>query len=759
MKKLLIGVGVIGAGLAFVGDRIYEGILLDSELHGTGVPTNTAIPADVVAERSAAQLNTAESRGASTDKQILFGDFHVHTTFSKDAFSWALPLMQGEGVHPVADACDFARYCSALDFWSINDHAQNLSQRMWSETKEAIRECNAVTDENNPDTVAFLGYEWTQIGDKPENHYGHKNVFFKDTAEDKVPPRPIAADNPAVGFKLIKPSYIQRIAPTLLDSDNAVTYQSYNKHLREMETFPDCSQDVATKDLPLNCRESVKTPEELFTRLDDWGFENMVIPHGNSWGFYTPPGSSWDKQLKGRSPEKEQIVEIYSGHGNSEEYRSWRAIAHNEDGTAYCPEPSEGYLPNCWRAGEIIQERCIAAGESEQECNTRAATARDNYIADWFNGRETVPGTTLEDWLDAGQCKDCFQETYAHRPMVSSQYALAIRNFDDPENPKRFKFGFIASSDNHRARPGTGYKEVARHANTEMSGPKDEFFYEQVMGKKKEPVAESVSFTTEDSLKLMQSAAARMERGANYLVTGGLVAVHADTRNRDGIWQALQRKEVYGTSGERILLWFDMLNPAEAPEGMAIPMGSETMTNENPRFRVRAAGAFKQKPGCPEYSVNALTPERLTNICRDECYNPSDERKLITRIEVTRIRPQISSDESVDGLIESVWKTFECPADQEGCTVEFEDPEFSEMGRDTLYYARAIEEVTPMINGEAPRCEYDENGQCIKPTMCYNSYVTDASDNCLAEDEPRAWSSPIFVNYKKAEPTTVASNN
>jgi len=759
MKKVLIGLGVVVAGIAVYGQLIAKGSLVESQHAGS--PTENPIPVKVVAKRAADQQKAAIAQGAAADKQILFGDFHVHTTFSKDAFSWGLPLMQGEGVHPVADACDFARYCSSLDFWSINDHAQNLTQRMWSETKDSIRECNAVADPANPDVVAFLGYEWTQIGERPETHYGHKNVFFKNIEEDKVPSRPIAADNPRVGFKLIKTNFVSRVVPSLLDSEYSEVYQTYNRHITEMESFPECPQDVDTKDLPTNCRESVKTPDELFARLDAWGYENMVIPHGNSWGFYTPPGSSWDKQLKGRGPEKEQIVEIYSGHGNSEEYRPWRAVAYNDDGTAYCPSPTKEYLPNCWRAGQIIQERCLAAGESAKACGERAITARDNYMADWFFGRESVPGTTLEDWLDAGQCKDCFQETFAHRPMTSTQYALAIRNFDDPENPKRFRFGFISSSDNHRARPGTGYKEVERIANTEMGGARDEKWYNLAMGKPKEPVPYSIPFVADDknARELLQGAGLRMERAANFLVTGGLIAVHAETRNRDGIWNALNRKEVYGTSGPRILMWFDLLNSPDAPEGTAVPMGAETVMSDNPRFRVRAIGSFKQKPGCPEFSVNALTPERLQNVCRGECYNPSSERKLISRIEIIRVRPQISPDESVDGLIEDVWKSFDCPTEQNGCSVGFEDPTFAEGGRDAVYYARAIEEPTPHINGEAPLCEYDENGQCKNPKPCYAGYQTAFEDNCLAEDEARAWSSPIFVDFKKAIQKNVALNN
>ncbi|HAT08949.1 MAG TPA: hypothetical protein DCS39_06820, partial [Rhodobiaceae bacterium] len=73
------------------------------------------------------------------DKQILFGDLHVHTTFSTDAFLWSLPIYGGEGAHPLADACDYARHCSALDFWSITDHAEVATPRRWEQTKQSIR--------------------------------------------------------------------------------------------------------------------------------------------------------------------------------------------------------------------------------------------------------------------------------------------------------------------------------------------------------------------------------------------------------------------------------------------------------------------------------------------------------------------------------------------------------------------------------------------------------------------------------------------
>jgi hypothetical protein len=47
--------------------------------------------------------------GTAAGKEILFGDLHVHSSFSIDAFMMSLPFLQGDGVHHVSDACDYAR--------------------------------------------------------------------------------------------------------------------------------------------------------------------------------------------------------------------------------------------------------------------------------------------------------------------------------------------------------------------------------------------------------------------------------------------------------------------------------------------------------------------------------------------------------------------------------------------------------------------------------------------------------------------------
>ena len=686
-------------------------------------------PAEVAAEATR-QGAAAAVAGAPAEKQILFGDLHAHTTFSLDAFYMSLPLATGEGAHPPADACDFARFCSALDFWSINDHAEGLTPAQWQETIDSIRQCNAVgQDPAHPDTVAFLGWEWTQAGAVPEQHWGHKNVVLADLDPDHVPARPIAS-----GRYPTPPLWRRGTAALAMGGP----FHDLARLQSEIADTPECRSGVPERELPRDCIEVAATPAELFAKLDDWGFDSIVIPHGTAWGAYTPQGSTWDKQLVGASHDeaRQTLLEIYSGHGNSEELRDF-GVERDADGAPACPEPRPGFLPTCWRAGEIILERCRAEGAPAPDCEARAAETRRLAARAGAYPHMTVPGTRFDEWLDAGQCRDCFQPAFNYRPGGSAQYILALSSFETAR-PRHFRFGLIASSDSHFARPGTGYKELGRIGMTDSMARG---------GAPSAPAAEAPAqpraWDPKRELRGLDLAAVQIERVSSYLYTGGLVAVHASGRDRRSIWDALQRREVYGTSGPRILLWFELLN---APGGGSAPMGAEVALAETPRLRVRAVGSLEQLPGCPDDATSALGPERLARLCKNECYHPSDARRKIARIEVVRIRPQQRADEAVTGLVEDPWRRFECPPDPAGCTVEFEDPEFTSSGRDALYYARAIEEPKPLVNGVGIRVEDGRVLACPGPDG--------AQDDCLAPAEPRAWSSPIWVDV--AAPAALA---
>ena len=146
------------------------------------------------------------------------------------------------------------------------------------------------------------------------------------------------------------------------------------------------------------------------------------------------------------------------------------------------------------------------------------------------------------------------------------------------------------------------------------------------------------------------------------------------------------------------------------PAGVPVIPNTETSKKENPVFEVKALGSFKQKPGCPDYKLGNLSSEKIKTLCKNECYNPSEQRNIINRIEVIKITPQNSNNEEIDKLIMDPWKTIDCPKEGNGCRVRFSDDDYSSDKRDSVYYVRAIEEPSLRINAGNLRCDFDEQG-------------------------------------------------
>ncbi|HIL79679.1 MAG TPA: DUF3604 domain-containing protein [Myxococcales bacterium] len=717
----------------------------DSQAFAPGAPSRTTERGQQVALRQREALRRIGA--ADSGDQILFGDLHVHTTISFDAFMLNLPLMGGEGAHTPADACDFARHCAALDFYSLNDHASNIDPDDWRRSIESIRQCNALAGSPEaPDMVAFLGWEWTQAGLSPEDHYGHKNVVLARYDEGHVPSRPIAAT--AGGLAARPPSIWARGALAIQAGGRMHDLARRWTSLGGMEICE--AGDVRT--LPDDCREVATTPATLFRKLDEWGHDSIVIPHGTTWGIYTPPGSNWKHQLTSdnHDPERQTLIEVYSGHGQSEVYRDWRSLEISEGGDLTCPEERPDYLPLCQQAGRIVRERCLALGESRSECNFRAAEARRYALEAGISPQVTVPGAGGEDWLDAGQCRDCQQPAFKYRPGGSAQYIAALGSFppgsntaekkdgvESAEKPRRFRMGFIAASDIHTARAGSGYKEFRfmTDAGQRKVPPQEGVVGSFLRGAQEEPSPRARSITDARE-KLSGFQFFETERTQSFLYTGGLTAVHASGRDRASIWDALKSKRVYGTSGPRILLHFDLVDGQSRH-----PMGSELAMSSPPRFEIRAVGSFEELPGCPGDSAGALGPMQLQRLCRGECHNPSDTRRPISRIEIVRIRPQVHPEESLDALIQDPWLSVNCPEDPNGCTASFEDPEFETAHRDTVYYVRAFESPKPTVNGSMLACRAEGKTLCAETNPC------ERGEECLAPDEPRAWSSPIYVDF------------
>ena len=686
VRRLLVGVLVVGLLLVLVPVG-YLALLAWAGSRATFPPEGTPV----------AQPRPVLSPGGAN--QILFGDLHVHTVYSADAHLQSGKIRDRIAWNPPADACDFARFCSQLDFWSINDHAESLTPDLWRRTVDAVRQCDAAAgDPANPDLVSFLGWEWSHSSLGPEDHYGHKNVVLRHLDEGRIPPRPISSRaGGALAFHVIS-----LIAPFV--EGGVSHWGSYYRYAQSTLAVEDCPAGVPTRDLPDDCREVAPDPTSLFRKLDEWGHPALVIPHGLSWGTTNPAHADLANQIDRHDPRWQRLLEVYSGHGNSEIYRDFTRARVGADGTPSCPEATEDFEPCCQRAARLARARCAEPGSEACEEDVRAA--RDAVAAAGpFSGPDT--GFPIEDGAfgACGQLLDTFLPAFDYRPRQSAQYAYALAtNEAGASTDARLRWGMIGSSDNHRSRPGTGYREFARHIMTDGVGY---------------PLPEGL----------------RDGRNESYYYTGGLAAVHASGRDRGAVFDGLHRREVYGTSGDRILLWFDLLED----DGTRRPMGSEVATRGTPRFEVRAVGAWEQKPGCPDFVEAALSPERMAELCQGHCYHPGERRKRIDRIEAVRIRPQTAAGQPIAERIDDPWKTHVCEAEEEGCTATFADPAFA---TETVYYVRALQEPTPAVNGNPMACN---DGGCERARLCG---VDEAGlpEDCLAAVQERAWSSPIFVS-------------
>lgn len=711
IKKILLGFGALAILVLVVVWTVGSAVLFDNPPPGS--PTEHPRPAQ-----------TAES-GAKGESQVLFGDLHVHTSYSLDAALFGTSAVKGTGYTTPADACDFARYCSALDFWSINDHAEAIAPWQWQATRDALRQCEQISGTDAPDLVSFLGWEWSQGGTSTDvqTHYGHKNVIFRDLGDQRAPARPIAARNDNIWRSLGTANTLLRGIGLLgMSRLNLEGYESVAAHLKSVSDMPDCEQ-ADVRDLPPNCYEWADTPTALYEKLDQWGYEALVIPHGLSWGTTNPIGADFADQMDEHNAKYQRLLEINSGHGTSEVYRD---IALTLPGAATCASPSNGYTPCCWQAGEIIRQRC--ENNKGADCEDRARRTREMFrqsvsrVGALNKGRSIVPDTHPDDWGQCDQLTGEFLPAHNYQTKQSAQYILSLGT-----KVQRFRPGFIGSSDGHSSRPGTGYKEFSRHY---MTDAKDSG----------EPYAPG-NPTADQPVEASGIPILDDPEDANnaFYYTGGLVAVHSKDRSRKGIWEALQARSVYGTSGPRIGLWFDAVDT----DGATYGMGSEIIQGSNPSFRIGATGSIKQNPGCPDYVEAALGAKRMQSLCRGECFNPSGEAHNIERLEVVKILPRESANEDPADLIQDPWRVFDCSGQGSHCRAEFSDPDFMRDGREAAYYVRAIQEATPTIQGDPFGCEYDEQGNCLRTNYCVG---IDREEDCLSPAEHRAWSSPIYIN-------------
>jgi len=348
----------------------------------------------------------------------------------------------------------------------------------------------------------------------------------------------------------------------------------------------------------------------------------------------------------------------------------------NEDGSSYSSEDLER-RSRIERLFEVTQQK----GNSECQLSVGASDEDCDY------GNIFPPCEVEGD-------RRCASESSFLRNVLLDGLALGVEGSINP-----YKLGVIGSTDTHTSDPG----------NTRDGVPP------------RFKAAEGIGFAVDQVLEAEHPVIGPMRR----LTSGGLAGVWSIANTRADIFDALQRRETFGTSGSRLRVRFfggdlpeDMSSvddPLPLAYERAVPMGSNLIAKDAPRFWVWAS----QDPNGPPldriqiikgWIENGEHKQRVWDVACSSGREPDKSGKCpntVANVDLKSCRR--TGDEGADSL-----------------EATFADPGFSS-DVPSFYYARVF-----------------ENPSCRWTTLLANSVGSDLPSDVPATVQERGWSSPIW---------------
>ena len=664
---------------AFVGNGCGDDGPKDAGLDGES-PTKDA-PVTGSAEVSDRLVAYTEDRAPCRDytplRQPLFGDVHVHTSYSFDAAANSI------GATP-ADAHRFARG-EAIDFWPLDESGGPAGKFAIDRPLDFL----AVTDHGE-----FLGeralcrisgsasYETPFCADyRADERQGMMMLGQVITTETPVRVGEVCGADGGVCLAAAKGPWKRLIeaAEAAYDRSEACSFTSFVGY--EYTGTPGVSnyhrnvifRNAVVPDLPVSYIDA-PIDRSLWQQLDvacngETGCDYLTIPHNtNLANGRMAPYVGLEPTVENRRAyaevrlEREPIVEIFQHKGASECINGLTSVLSVPD--------------------ELCDVEAVRVLGREEVFTSMAAV--DGELV------------TTEQILETIECGDqvgengmvgagCVDETDFVRSalLVGLEEERAIGL-----NP--IKLGIIASTDTHTATPGAVAEADFRGAVTGEATPEG-----------------------------------RLERG---LLTsgrdgnpGGLAGVWAVENSRDAIFEAMQRREVFGTSGPRITpRFFAGWNYAEDL------CGSEALVDEGYAGGVPMGGDLEGRP------AEDAKPTFIAFAARDSAEDATPLREL------QLVKGWIDGEGALRYAVRAI-------AGADGgadtlCAV-VEDDAF-DAAESAYYYLRAVEAPTPRWS--AYDCQRIE--EPARPPVC--------SDGSLPETTVEmAWTSPVWYRPEEPAPT------
>ena len=598
-------------------------------------------------------------------RNVYFGDTHIHTTFSFDAYilgnmntpDEAYRYAKGEGMKN-SFGIDM-KIREPLDFYAVTDHGFWMGVvDEWADTTTELSKHPLAKPYHNINSQENLNFDTgirritlfrQNYGKFTQTRGGYWKLFKAWLAND------VSLGSASFDYNAHREAWteVAKAAQKHNDPGNFTTFIGYEW----TSSFLPPDGGAYHRNVLFNSSKAPKrpftrvdsqNPEDLWTWMDtmrEKGLDSLEIPHnpnqsnGQAFRLAYYDGRPLDQAYAEQRMRNEPLVEITQIKGTSETHPR---LSPNDE----------------WAGFEIL--------------NTRKG--KTNFYS-------SPPGSYVREALMNG---------------------MALER-EDRGNP--FKLGFIGSSDNHNS--SGSYEEDNYFGTTPVTGAPE----------------------TRASIPLNGLYGGM--RTAQFAASG-LAGVWAEENTREAIFNALRRKETFGTSGNRIKLrffgGFDLTSIdlstedlAKQAYGKGVPMGSDLMGQgtKAPSFIVWAQsdsyGAPLQRiqiiKGWYDHSYKKETREKIYDVaCSDGLkVDPLTQRCPDNGAKVNLSNCSISNNKGATEL-KTVWT----------------DPDF-ESGVEAFYYVRVLEN---------PTCRWTtwdaiRTGNKIRPGV----------DTIIQE---RAWSSPIW---------------
>ena len=604
---------------------------------------------------SAAARSYSPHAGGGVRTQVYFGDTHLHTSNSGDAFlagdrlgpEQAYRFARGEEV--ISSTGLPVRLARPLDFLVIADHAEGLGLM-----NEVYNSNPAFKGEPTLDRWARMMRGGLASSAKAANE------VVEAQSQGTLPPR---VKDPAVVGPIMRSTW----------TDYTALAERYN------------------------------TPGR-FTALI--GYEWTSVPGGNNLHrnvIFRDGKARADQVLPFSSWNSEDPEKLWDWMARYEQRTGGRMLAIPHNGNLsngrmfelvdFGGGPLTADYARRRARWEPLQEIIQTKGNSETHptLSPDDAFAGDLGIAGWDYGNLTLQGSP---------------ETPAMRPTMYLRSGLTQGlALEQKLGANPFKFGFVGGSDSH---------------NSLVAVEEDNFFGKQV---NQEPRADRWSHISKQGFGLT--------RYTWHYEAAGYAAVWATANTREAIWDAMKRRETYGTSGTRLQVRFfggwgydaaDARNRQLAAIGYrkGVPMGADLPP------RTDAAGA-------PTFLVAALKDPIGANLDRIQIVkgwvdaSGNRHEKVYDVVWSGQRQPDGRGQlPPVGDTVDTATATWTNTIGTPELAAVWRDPDFDPRQR-ALYYARVIEIPTPRWT------DYDavRFGLTLPPEV-------------PLRQQERAWTSPIW---------------